>query len=271
MCAITYLHVCHNCGYSLMQINVTMSPPSEYVWHGPLTCVTWLIYMCDMTQPPSEYVRHGPLTCVIWLVHAHSCQMRLSTHADQCNRRPNMCDMTHSREMSFCAHADQYMGWLRLVGFLKLYFYFAKETYKRDDILQKRLMILRSLLNVATPYSSTAWHDSVMCVTYRIIVWHIHVCDVTHSCESHVKLPCVSHSTSICVTWLVHMWYMTQCCVRHDSCIFETWRIHVWQSHQSCHMYESVMSHVYLSPVTEQKLVMSHNNLFFDVMCIFFW
>jgi len=44
------------------------------------------------------------------------------------------------------------MGWLRLVGFLKLLISFAKEPYKRDYILQKRLIILRSLLIVATPY-----------------------------------------------------------------------------------------------------------------------
>ena len=43
------------------------------------------------------------------------------------------------------------MGWLRLVG-LKSYVSFAKESYKRDDILQKRLKILRSLLIEATPY-----------------------------------------------------------------------------------------------------------------------
>jgi len=30
------------------------------------------------------------------------------------------------------------MGWLRLVGSLKLQVCFAKEPYKRDDILQKR-------------------------------------------------------------------------------------------------------------------------------------
>jgi len=42
--------------------------------------------------------------------------------------------------------------WLRLVGSLKLYFSFAKEPYERDDILQKRPIILRSLLIVATPY-----------------------------------------------------------------------------------------------------------------------
>ena len=44
------------------------------------------------------------------------------------------------------------MGWLRLVGSLKSQVSFAKEPYKRDDILQKRPMILRSLLIVATPY-----------------------------------------------------------------------------------------------------------------------
>ena len=37
------------------------------------------------------------------------------------------------------------MGWLRLVGSLKLEVSFEKEPYKRDDILQKRPIILRSL------------------------------------------------------------------------------------------------------------------------------
>ena len=43
------------------------------------------------------------------------------------------------------------MGWLRLVDSLKLWVSFAKEPYKRDDILQKRPVILWSLLIVATP------------------------------------------------------------------------------------------------------------------------
>jgi len=46
------------------------------------------------------------------------------------------------------------MGWLRLAGSLILQVSFAKEPYKRDDILQKRPIILRSLLIVATPYLS---------------------------------------------------------------------------------------------------------------------
>ena len=45
-----------------------------------------------------------------------------------------------------------YIGWLRLVGSLKLQVSFAKEPYKRDYILQQRPIILRSLLIVAIPY-----------------------------------------------------------------------------------------------------------------------
>ena len=32
------------------------------------------------------------------------------------------------------------MGWLRIVGSLKLQVFFAKEPYKRDDILQERVL-----------------------------------------------------------------------------------------------------------------------------------
>jgi len=57
------------------------------------------------------------------------------------------------------------MGWLRWVGSLKVKVFFAKEPYKRDDILQKRPIILRSLLIVATPYrmeqSSQIWRSHV--------------------------------------------------------------------------------------------------------------
>jgi len=47
--------------------------------------------------------------------------------------------------------SDPRMGWLRLVGSLKLQVSFAKEPYKRAYILQKRPIILRSLQVVATP------------------------------------------------------------------------------------------------------------------------
>ena len=58
--------------------------------------------------------------------------------------------MKKSRASSVLRCVD--MGWLRLVGALKVQVSFAKEPYKRDDILQKRPIILRRLLIVATPY-----------------------------------------------------------------------------------------------------------------------
>jgi len=43
------------------------------------------------------------------------------------------------------------VGWLRVVGSFKLWVSFAKEPYERDDILQKRRVILRTLLIETTP------------------------------------------------------------------------------------------------------------------------
>ena len=52
-----------------------------------------------------------------------------------------------------CAFREELgMGWLRVVGSLKLQVSFAKEPCKRDYILQKKPITLRSLQIVATPY-----------------------------------------------------------------------------------------------------------------------
>ena len=59
------------------------------------------------------------------------------------------------RHVRMCVHVSYRLAtiiaWLRLVGSLKLQASFAKEPYKTDDILQKRPIILRSLLIEATP------------------------------------------------------------------------------------------------------------------------
>jgi len=44
------------------------------------------------------------------------------------------------------------MGWLRLVGSIKLQVSFAKEPYKTDNFLHKRPVILSILLTIAIPY-----------------------------------------------------------------------------------------------------------------------
>jgi len=75
-------------------------------------------------------------------------------------------------------------GWLPLAGSFKSWFSCAKEAYKSDYILQKRRMILRSLLMVATPYG--------ICGT--------HMYDVAHMQQCHICAAYVLHMYCICAT-----------------------------------------------------------------------
>jgi hypothetical protein len=54
------------------------------------------------------------------------------------------------------------MGWLQLVGSIKLQVSFAKEPYKTDYILQKKPIILWILLTVATPYRAAESHKDIL-------------------------------------------------------------------------------------------------------------
>jgi len=62
-----------------------------------------------------------------------------------------VCCSMLQHSVCLCISAYASMGWLMSVGSIKLYFSFAKEPHKRDDILQKRPMIQSILLNIATP------------------------------------------------------------------------------------------------------------------------
>ena len=70
------------------------------------------------------------------------CVLRLCVHVCVCIASVCLVPVTVTRTM----------GWLRLVCSFKLYVSLAKEPYKKDDILQKRPTILRSLLIVASSY-----------------------------------------------------------------------------------------------------------------------
>jgi len=67
------------------------------------------------------------------------------------------------------------MGWLRLVGSLKVKVSNAREPYKRDDILQKRPIILRSLLIVATPYVYISTYTYTYVYVDLCVYLHIHI------------------------------------------------------------------------------------------------
>ena len=84
----------------------------------------------------------------------------------------------------FEAFRSRTMGWLRLVGSLKLQVSLAKETCKRGYILQKRPIILRSLLIVATPYHDTQiylfmyLHMFMYIYEYVYIYMYIHISNI---------------------------------------------------------------------------------------------
>jgi len=95
----------------------------------------------------------GSLKILFWQKQVFcliDCLNCLFSRAASMHYMSHMCDMTHS----FVASTHDDTGWLRLVGSIKLFVSFAKEPYRRDDILQKRPVILSILLTVATPYHS---------------------------------------------------------------------------------------------------------------------
>jgi len=111
------------------------------------------------------------------------------------------------------------MGWLRLVGSLQLQVSFAKEPYKKDDILQKRPIILRSLLIVAPPY---------LFIRIRRFLWTILTVSAKHMRSLSLSLfllphplgesysPCFSRGLSHCHSFWV--WLYLSCSLLPLSC-----------------------------------------------------
>ena len=140
------------------------------------------------------------------------------------------------------------MGWLQLVGSLKLYVCFAESRLFCTALLQKRPIIWRSLLVIATPY---VWHDSFN-VVQRITEWVMSHIPAqiraywniwTHEWSCHIYLPeLMLTEIYICVTNYVSQRInesrVTYICP--NSCIF----IHMIYVHGELYVTNSWMTHV---------------------------
>ena len=92
-----------------------------------------------------------------------------------------------------------YVQWLRFVGSLKLLVSFAEYSLFYRALLQKRPIILRSLLIVATTHvrMSQVMHSHTQTMTYMRIrhVTHTHTQTVTYTRMSHVTH---THARRLC-------------------------------------------------------------------------
>jgi len=95
-----------------------------------------------------------------------------------------------------CIYAPNlYMGWLRLVGCLKLQVSFVEYSILLRALLQKRPLILRSLLIKASPYptASTCARICAFCsfMLYIYICIYVSAYEYTHSYVSTYIFGCV--------------------------------------------------------------------------------
>ena len=139
------------------------------------------------------------------------------------------------------------MGWLRLVGSLKLQVSFAKEPYKRDFILQKRPVILSILPTEATPWvishtrSRTYAWNHLLCDTLCLSLFMARCIHLLYDilCMSLVMARCIhfvvkiSHVTHslmdreiLCIHVVVRISLVTHKIMKHDIlCIHVVVRI----------------------------------------------
>ena len=115
------------------------------------TCVSCEMHVFDNEMYMCENEMHMCDKTYAFVILARvSCPTNVATHSSHLQKSP-IKETTFLRECLVPRMWQHTMGWLRLVGSLKLKVSFAKEPFQRDYILQKRPMIWRSLPIVATP------------------------------------------------------------------------------------------------------------------------
>jgi len=117
-------------------------------------------------------------------------------------------------------------------GSLQLQVSFAKEPYKRDDILQKRPIRVSPHISSNT---HPLTHVTLMSEWVTPRTWYAHrrmTWKLTHMCNS---ILCVSHATHI----------KTSCHASMYSMIYNA-------AHESCHSYKWVAPHLWIRHVTRR-------------------
>ena len=213
------------CDYRCAYAYVWHAGIGLYVRHDSLICVTWLIYMCDMThlcgrQDSFLWVSHDSLMDLS-VMSLNGLHMNAHIHARNAHmRRANSC-VWHA---GIC-----FYGW------------------------QDSAICVMWLIYMCDMTHSYVWLDS--CVS---VPWLIYSCDIlNYMCAmTHLYL---WNDTFMCVTWLIYIFVqsliymldMTHLYVWHDSFIRVIWLIctcdmthlYLWNDSFIC---ACAMTHLYL-------------------------
>ena len=120
--------------------------------HITYECIRSHTCHAQLANPHTTYTFVRLHTCYVCPTKSQFTYECATSHA--CHVQTTKSHVTYECAAYRTCHVHT-MGWLRFVGSLKVQVSIAKEPYKRDYILQKRSMILRSLLPVATPFQIT--------------------------------------------------------------------------------------------------------------------
>jgi len=184
------------------------------------------------TQPP-------PLPVRTTVTHFNALQ-RIATHHNTLQHTATHCNTmqhtaTHCNTLQYNKTEASWYGVALVSRIDKIIGLFCKETYKRDDILQKRPIILSILLTVATPYQeprpillkhtaphyTTLHHTAPYCTSLHHSATHCNTLQHTAGhCNRITPPPVLLHSSKcgsvgpiVCglmssyVTCLVHMFH----------------------------------------------------------------
>jgi len=142
----TYVYI-YICIYKYMYVNVNVY---IYIYTHTHTQLQYRPVLCDAC------VLQSMLQCVAVIVTVQNCAVCWSVLRCIVFCIAMCCSVRCSalQCVALCVSSNlATMGWLRLVGSIKLISRIDKiEPYKRDHILHKRPMILSILLTVATPW-----------------------------------------------------------------------------------------------------------------------
>jgi len=207
--------------------------PHSYVWHDLFMRVISLIHMWHVTQMDTSChthewvmshiyahdITHSYVACHpngyvmshAWKSHVtHICAWY---HSFICGMSPKW--IRHVTRMNESCHT-----YMRMISLIHICDTtppsWSEEPYKRDDILQKRPMILRSLSHI--------WMSHETCHTYEWVLQHDRGClSNLHACVFWYAW----HVSFICVTWRIHLCDMPHSYMWHDLFMRVTWLIHI--------------------------------------------